>query len=184
MKISTRAEYGIRVLVALARAEGTGPVSLAAVARSEKLPHAYLEQLVGDLRRAQLVTATRGKAGGSALARPADEISLVEAVRVLDGPILEMPCAGSDNLEVCARPQDCSVHDVFQRVHESLAGALSATTLAEVAMSAGGPPFPLAVRRKRVAEHAARVAAERAAAERATRAASAAQSNRPSQPAS
>ena len=52
MKLSTRAEYGIRVLVALARAEGSGPLSLAAVARSEKLPHAYLEQLVGDLRRA------------------------------------------------------------------------------------------------------------------------------------
>jgi Rrf2 family protein len=64
MKLSTRAEYGIRILVALARAEGEGPQSLAAVARSEKLPHAYLEQLVRDLRRAALVTATRGKAGG------------------------------------------------------------------------------------------------------------------------
>ncbi|HET7521344.1 MAG TPA: Rrf2 family transcriptional regulator [Candidatus Limnocylindria bacterium] len=164
MKISTRAEYGIRVLVALARAEGAGPVSLAAVARSEKLPHAYLEQLVGDLRRAGLITATRGKAGGYALARPAAEISLVEAMRALDGPILEMPCAGADTLEACSRPQDCSVHDVFQRVHESLEGALSATNLAEVALSAGGPPYPLAVRRKRAAEHAARAAAARAAA--------------------
>ena len=176
MKISTRAEYGIRVLVALARAEGAGPVSLTAVARSEKLPHAYLEQLVADLRRAQLVTATRGKAGGYALARPAAEISLVDAMRALDGPILEMPCAGADNLEACARPQDCSVHDVFQRVHETLEGALSDTNLAEVAMSAGGPPFPLAVRRKRVAEHAARAAAARAA--------SAPNQARPTQPAS
>ena len=176
MKISTRAEYGIRVLVALARAEGSGPLSLTAVARSEKLPHAYLEQLVGDLRRAQLITATRGKAGGYALARPAAEISLVEAMRALDGPILEMPCAGADNLEACARPQDCSVHDVFQRVHESLEGALSSTNLAEVALSAGGPPYPLVVRRKRVAEHAARAAAARAA--------SASNPTRPSQPAS
>ena len=52
MKLSTRAEYGIRVLVALAHAEGDGPVSLTTVARTEKLPHAYLEQLVADLRRA------------------------------------------------------------------------------------------------------------------------------------
>jgi Rrf2 family cysteine metabolism transcriptional repressor len=155
MKLSTRAEYGIRVLVALARAEGGGPVSLAAVARTEKLPHAYLEQLVGDLRRAQLVTATRGKAGGYRLARPAVEISLVEAMRALDGPMLEMPCAGPDNLEVCARPQDCSVHDVFQRVHDSLEGALSGTNLAEAALAAGGPPYPMAVRRKRDAQHAA-----------------------------
>ena len=159
MKLSTRAEYGIRVLVALARAEGNGPVSLATVARTEKLPHAYLEQLVGDLRRAQLVSATRGKSGGYSLTRPAAEISLVEAMRALDGPILEMPCAGADNLEVCARPQDCSVHDVFQRVHESLEGVLSATNLAEVASAAGGPPYPMAVRRKRVAQHAAAKAA-------------------------
>jgi Rrf2 family cysteine metabolism transcriptional repressor len=175
MKISTRAEYGIRVLVALARAKGGGPISLTAVARSEKLPHAYLEQLVADLRRAQLVTSTRGKAGGYTLARPAAEISLVDAMRALEGPILEMPCAGADDLEVCARPQDCSVHDVFQRVHESLEGALSSTNLAEVALSAGGPPYPLAVRRKRVAEHAARAAA---------RAASAPNQTRSSQPAS
>ena len=46
-------------------------------------------------------------------------------MRALDGPILEMPCAGPDNLEACARPQDCSVHEVFERVHDSLAGALA-----------------------------------------------------------
>jgi Rrf2 family protein len=149
MKPSTRAEYGIRVLVALARAEGSGPISLTTVARTEKLPHAYLEQLVGDLRRAQLVTATRGKAGGYRLARPAAEINLVDAMRALDGPILEMPCAGPDNLEVCSRPQDCSVHDVFERVHDSLATALAGTNLAEAAMAAGGPPYPMAVRRQR-----------------------------------
>jgi Rrf2 family protein len=179
MKLSTRAEYGIRVLVALARAEGSRPVSLTSVARSEKLPHAYLEQLVADRRRAELVTATRGKSGGYALARPAAEISLVDAVRALDGPILEMPCAGADNLETCARPQDCSVHDVFQRVHESLEGALSGTTLAEVALSAGGPPYPMAVRRRFVAEHAAQEAAARAAS-----AQGASAQTRPSQPAS
>lgn len=154
MKLSTRAEYGIRVLVALARAEGRGPQSLAAVAKAEKLPHAYLEQLVGDLRRAALVTALRGKAGGYVLTRPAREISLVEAVRALDGPLLEMPCSGPDDLESCARPQVCSVHDVFQRVHESLESTLSATSLADVAASAGGPPYPMAFRRRRAAQRA------------------------------
>jgi Rrf2 family protein len=156
VKLSTRAEYGIRVLVALARAEGSAPVSLATVARTEKLPHAYLEQLVGDLRRAGLVSSTRGQAGGYRLARPAEGVRMVEVIRALDGPILEMPCASPENLEVCVRPQDCSVHEVFQRVHESLEGTLSATTLADVAMAAGGPPFPVAVRRRRASAHASR----------------------------
>jgi Rrf2 family protein len=164
MRLSTRAEYGIRVLVALARAEGEGPQSLTAVARSEKLPHAYIEQLVRDLRRASLVTATRGKAGGYQLARPAADISLVEAVRALDGPLLEMPCAGADNLEACDRPQDCSVHEVFSRVHDSLEETLSATSLADVVASAGGPPYPMAVRRRRAAQHAQMTATTAAAA--------------------
>lgn len=151
MKFSTRSEYGIRVLVALARVEGDRPSPLARIARAEKLPHAYLEQLVGDLRRAGLVHATRGQSGGYRLARPAEQINLVDAVRALDGPILEMPCGGPQDMEVCSRPQDCSVHEVFERLHASLSGTLAATTLAQVAASAGGPPYPLSVRRRRAA---------------------------------
>jgi DNA-binding IscR family transcriptional regulator len=85
---------------------------------------------------------------------PAEQISLVQAVRALDGPILEMPCAGPDNLEACDRPQDCSVHDVFLKLHQSLEGTLGATNLAEVAIAAGGPPYPGAVRRRRAAAYA------------------------------
>lgn len=155
MKISTRTEYGIRVLVTLARADDGSCLSLTEIARREKLPHAYLEQLVGDLRRAGLVTATRGHSGGYRLALPAEEIAMATAVRALEGPLLEMPCAGADDLEHCDRPQPCSVHEVFQRVYESLSGSLGATNLAEVAATAGGPPYPPAVRRRRIAQHSA-----------------------------
>ena len=151
MKLSTRSEYGIRVLVALARTEGDRPSPLAGIARDEKLPHAYLEQLVGDLRRAGLVRATRGQSGGYRLARPAEQINLSDAVRALDGPILEMPCGGPEDMEVCSRPQDCSVHEVFERLHASLSDTLTTTTLAQVAATAGGPPYPLSVRRRRAA---------------------------------
>jgi Rrf2 family transcriptional regulator, cysteine metabolism repressor len=149
MKISTRTEYGLRVLITLARAEDGRCLSLTEIARREKLPHAYLEQLVGDLRRAGLVTATRGQAGGYRLSRDASEIAMADAVRALDGPLLEMPCAGADDLEHCDRPQPCSVHEVFQRVYESLSLSLGATNLADVAASAGGPPYPPEVRRRR-----------------------------------
>jgi len=155
MKISSRTEYGIRVLVTLARNQGEGCLSLAEIARREKLPHAYLEQLVGDLRRAGLVTATRGQAGGYRLARPAGEIAMTDVVRALEGPLLEMPCAGADDLEHCDRPQPCSVHEVFQRVYETLSISLGATNLADVAATAGGPPYPSAVRRRVAAEHLA-----------------------------
>lgn len=154
MKISTRTEYGLRILITLARhREVDECLSLAEIARREKLPHAYLEQLVRDLRRAGLVVATRGQAGGYRLARPASGIAMADAVRALEGPLLEMPCSGAGDLEHCDRPQPCSVHEVFQRVYESLSLSLGTTTLADVAATAGGPPYPIAVRRRRTAEH-------------------------------
>ncbi|PZR63979.1 MAG: Rrf2 family transcriptional regulator [Chloroflexi bacterium] len=149
MKISSRTEYGVRVLVTLARGHGQGPLSLSGIAKREKLPHAYLEQLIGDLRRAGLVTATRGQAGGYRLAHDPAEISLIQVVRALEGPLLEMPCAGPVTLEACDRPQPCSVHEVFQRVFESLTVSLGGTTLADAAATAGGPPYPPAIRRRR-----------------------------------
>jgi Rrf2 family protein len=156
MKISTRTEYGIRVLVTLARlGDDDACLSLTEIAKREKLPHAYLEQLVGDLRRAGIVSATRGQSGGYRLARPAAEIPMTDAVRALEGPLLEMPCAGAEDLEHCDRPQPCSVHEVFQRVYESLSLSVGATNLGEVAATAGGPPYPPAVRRRRAAEHSA-----------------------------
>jgi len=159
MKISSRTEYGIRILVTLARQADGGYLSLAEIARREKLPHAYLEHLVGDLRRAGLVNATRGSAGGYALARDPGDIHMTQVVRALEGPLLEMPCAGAETLEACDRPQPCSVHEVFQRVFEALDGALSATSLAEVAADTGGPPYPLRVRRKRAQQAAVAAAA-------------------------
>jgi Rrf2 family transcriptional regulator, cysteine metabolism repressor len=153
VKISSRTEYGIRILVTLARADDDKCLSLAEIARREKLPHAYLEHLVRDLRRAGLVTATRGQSGGYRLSRPADQIAMTDAVRALEGPLLEMPCAGAQDMEHCDRPQPCSVHEVFQRVYESLSLSLGATSLADVAATAGGPPYPQQVRRRRAEQH-------------------------------
>ncbi len=164
MKISSRTEYGIRILVTLARVEDDRCLSLAEIARREKLPHAYLEHLVRDLRRAGLVNATRGQSGGYRLARAADAIAMTDAVRALEGPLLEMPCAGARDMEHCDRPQPCSVHEVFQRVYESLSVSLGATSLAEVASTAGGPPYPQQVRRRRAEQnHALTASAVQAA---------------------
>jgi Rrf2 family cysteine metabolism transcriptional repressor len=160
MRISTRTEYGIRILVTLARRHGSGPLSLTGIAKAEKLPHAYLEQLVGDLRRAGLVSATRGQAGGYQLTRHPATITVADAMRALEGPLLEMACPGSTTMEACDRPAPCSVHEVFQRIYESLAGSLGGTTLADVAATAGGPPYPIEVRKRRAAALASRAQAD------------------------
>ena len=84
MLFSTKAEYGVRLMVELGRQPGSAPVSLSAVAEAERLPLSYLEHLVAKLRNADLVTSTRGAHGGYRLAKPAAAITLDEVVEALD----------------------------------------------------------------------------------------------------
>src|SRR6266540_3071841 len=88
MLFSTRAEYGVRLMVELGRQEEGAPVALSTVAESERLPLSYLEHLVAKLRKAGLVESQRGAHGGYRLGRPAGEIEMLEVVQALAGATL------------------------------------------------------------------------------------------------
>src|SRR5256885_9939383 len=90
MLFSTKAEYGVRLMVELGRQPGSEPIALSAVAEAERLPLSYLEHLVAKLRQAGLVTSTRGAHGGYRLARPAGSITMDEGVETLEGPVAPM----------------------------------------------------------------------------------------------
>src|SRR3954447_5771267 len=108
MMFSTKAEYGVRVLVELARREGTTPVPLTEIAEANGLPLAYLEHLVARLRKAELVESRRGARGGYLPARPAEEITMAEVVEALEGSIAPIECitADPDGQVVCSRETD------------------------------------------------------------------------------
>src|SRR5258708_19447120 len=100
MMFSTKAEYGVRVMVELARRAGEEPIPLAEIAAHDGLPLAYLEHLVARLRKAGLVDSRRGSHGGYLLARAAAEITMAEVVEPLEGSIppiesISQPPAGS-----------------------------------------------------------------------------------------
>lgn len=133
IRFSTRGEYGLRMMMDLARHYGAGPESLAEVAKHEALPPAYLEQLVGGLRRAGLVNSRHGAHGGYELARPPVHISVGEVMRVLEGPISPMVCATEGESEIsCDRQTFCSANVVWERVRDSVAQALDSLTLADL----------------------------------------------------
>ena len=92
MMFSTRSEYGVRVMIQLARRRGSGPVPLTGIAEAEALPLAYLEQLVSRLRKADLVSSTRGAHGGYELSRDPAEITMAEVVQALEGSLIPMQC--------------------------------------------------------------------------------------------
>ncbi len=137
ISFSTKGEYGVRMLVQLARrwtGDVTLPVSLAEVAADEDLPRAYLEQLAIPLREAGIVQSTRGARGGYALARPPAEITTAEALRALEGPLAPMICASEDpaGAHACLRLGACSVNGLWVQVRDAIGGVLEATTLEDL----------------------------------------------------
>ncbi len=137
---STKGEYGVRLMVDLARHYGEGPMSLADVAEHEDLPRPYLEQLVVSLRAAELVVSHRGARGGYTLARPPVQIGMGDVLRALEGPIVPMICAAHD-LETagqCGRTTFCTVNTLWVRVRDAITDAVDSLTLADLAL----PPIP------------------------------------------
>jgi Rrf2 family protein len=157
MMFSTKAEYGVRVMVALARRAslseadaqrahgGLDPVvPLAEIAERDGLPLAYLEHLVARLRKAGLIDSRRGARGGYMLARPAREITMAEVVEALEGSIAPIECisVSSSGEVVCARESDlthvCPTKLLWTRVRGSIVSTLTQTTLADLLSAEAG----------------------------------------------
>jgi Rrf2 family transcriptional regulator, cysteine metabolism repressor len=138
MMFSTKTEYGVRVMVELARRTGEEPIPLAEIAANDGLPLAYLEHLVARLRKSGLVDSRRGSRGGYLLARPAREITMAEVVEALEGAIAPIECISQapDGSIVCSRESDadhvCPTKLLWTRVRGSIVRTLRETTLADL----------------------------------------------------
>jgi Rrf2 family cysteine metabolism transcriptional repressor len=147
MMFSTKAEYGVRVMVELARRTGEEPVPLAEIAEHDGMPLAYLEHLVARLRKAGLVDSRRGSRGGYLLARSPTEITMAEVVEALEGSIAPIECISqaADGSIVCSRESDpghvCPTKLLWTRVRGAIVRTLQDTTLADLVL---GPSLGLA----------------------------------------
>ncbi len=141
MMFSTKTEYGVRVMVELARRAGGEdgvPVPLTEIAAHGGLPLAYLEHLVARLRKAGLVDSRRGSRGGYMLARAPVEITMAEVVEALEGSIAPIECISQapDGSIVCAREADpahaCPTKLLWTKVRFAIVRTLQETTLADL----------------------------------------------------
>ncbi len=145
MMFSTKAEYGVRVMVELARRAGGEPIPLAEIAANDGLPLAYLEHLVARLRKAGLVDSRRGSRGGYLLARSPQRITMAEVVEALEGSIAPIECISqaADGSIVCSRESGragsgshvCPTKLLWTRVRFSIVKTLRETTLADLLTS-------------------------------------------------
>lgn len=132
MKLSTKGKYGVKALFELALHEGAGPMSLKAIAERQGLSEHYLEQLAAPLRKAGLITSVRGAQGGYVLSRPANQITIGDIIRVLEGPIGFSDCSveGETNPDCAA---NCVVHGVWEKVTKQIVAVIDSITLFDLA---------------------------------------------------
>lgn len=131
MKMSTKGRYGLRAMIDLAAHEEDQPTSLAVIARSEELSERYLEQLMSKLKKAGLVTSSRGSAGGYSLARDAQEISVGDILRALEGNLNPVECSAEGEAD-CENAQACVAKYVWQKINDSINDAVDGISLAEL----------------------------------------------------
>lgn len=142
--LSRRSRYALRALVHLAQREATGPESIAEIARAASAPRKFLEAILLDLKRHNLLVSSRGRAGGYQLAAPAGAISFADVIRALDGPLALAPCASKTAFRPCEACPDvatCPVHPALVAAREAVAGVLEGWTLAQAARE--GPPLQI-----------------------------------------
>jgi Rrf2 family protein len=129
MRLSKKAEYALRALVAIARQPRCW--SIHELSAQENIPVKFLEQILLALRHAGILTSKRGAGGGYTLVRPANRVTLGEVLRVLDGPLAPVPCAAERPAEQCTCPERraCPLRLTMLALRHDLAAMLESRTI-------------------------------------------------------
>ncbi|HSY38801.1 MAG TPA: Rrf2 family transcriptional regulator [Polyangia bacterium] len=133
--LSRKARYALRALYALSAEEARGPVLIADLAEREKIPHKFLETILLELKNAGVLKSKKGKGGGYSLARPPEQITMGQVIRIIDGPLAPIPCASERafvRCEECVDETTCGTRQVMKQVRDAIAAILDGTTLADV----------------------------------------------------
>lgn len=138
VRLSTRGRYGLRAMVDLALHYGQGPVALKSIADRQNVSDHYLEQLMGSLRKAGLVTSVRGAQGGYELVRRPAEVTVGDVVRALEGPIAPVECVSesADTASTCGMINTCVTRLVWAKLRNSISEVLDSITLEDLCAEA------------------------------------------------
>jgi Rrf2 family protein len=129
MRVSAKVDYALRAMLELA-AVREGLVKAERIATAQGIPQKFLENIMLDLRHAELVTSQRGVDGGYALARAADEITMADVIRAVEGPIASVRGERPDTLAY-AGPA-AALRDAWLELRSAMRGVLEGTTLTDL----------------------------------------------------
>ncbi len=125
MQITRQADYALRAMVYLSRIEPNQNAATKKIAEVQKIPPSFLAKIISQLSIAGLIHTSRGAHGGVVLSRPAAEISLLEVVEAIDGPIALNECTVAPGN--CDMADDCPLHQIWQETQDELVTKLRNT---------------------------------------------------------
>ena len=130
MRISTRGHYGLRSMIDVALHQAKGPVTLNDIAERQSISVKYLWQVINPLKASGFLSVTRGAKGGYMLGQRPDDITMLEVLTTLEGPVSILKCLTEE--DTCPRIHSCIGRTIWMEVNQAVEKALSNITLAEV----------------------------------------------------
>ncbi len=130
MKISTKGRYGLRVLLDIATHQDKGPVILRDISGRQNISEKYLWQVINPLKASGLVNSMRGAKGGYVLAKDPDDITLLEVVSILEGPICVVDCLADQGK--CERSGACVTRAIWAKIDSGIKESMGRITLREL----------------------------------------------------
>lgn len=137
MQITRQADYALRAMLYLARLEPTQRAATSQIAEEQRIPPSFLAKIVSQLSIAGLIHTSRGARGGVSLARDPDEISVLEVVEAIDGPIALNECTA--NVSACLFGEDCILRPLWCDAQNELVERLRQTSFAQILASKRQP---------------------------------------------
>lgn len=132
--LNKKTQYAFQALMYLAENQDKGPVLIAEIAATKRIPLKFLENILLELRKAGILESKKGKGGGYFLNLPPSKIRLADIIRKIDGPIAMLPCASLYFYERCSNcdEKNCGLHDTMIEVRDATLKILEGKTVADL----------------------------------------------------
>ena len=130
MQITRQADYALRAMLYLSRLDANIRAATSQIADEQQIPPSFLAKIISQLSIAGLISTSRGARGGVSLARPAEEITLLDVVEAIDGPISLNVCSHSAG--ACPFGEDCPIQPIWSDAQKELVNRLKSTTFGQL----------------------------------------------------
>ena len=133
--LSNKAQYAFRALTYLVDKYNQGPILISEIAKKKRIPLKFLENILLELKRENILDSKKGKGGGYYIKEHPSKTSIAAVVRIVNGPIAMLPCVSLYFYEKCKNcdERNCGLHDIMEDVRDATLSILETRTLDDLA---------------------------------------------------